>query len=173
MELKTGDKVKFKTAEVGEYEYTNDGHIKNNVGKIFTVVENKDGFNSEGYVLLIDDNYQLLYTNKNYLEKVHYIEDGYVVETAEGDLYLKIGDRLIREGMYLRFENYNEKLECPSIEEFNIIRIYKPTNVSSLEKILNRNYLELVEVIDNRKPMTLEEIEKELGFKVKIVDKHE
>lgn len=171
MELKTGDKVKFNSKY--KSEYTNDEHIKNNVGKIFTVVENKDDFNSEGYVLLIDDNYQLIYTNKSYLEKVYYIEDGYVVETVNGNLYLKIGDRLIRESKFVSIDNYNEKLENTLEEEFNIIRIYKPINVSSLEKILNQNYLELVEVIDNRKPMTLEEIEKELGFKVKIVDKHE
>lgn len=88
MELKTGDKVKFN----GKYksEYANDVHIKNNVDKIFTVVENKDGFNSEGYVLLIDDNYQLIYTNKVYLEKVYYIEDGYVVETATETYILRL-----------------------------------------------------------------------------------
>lgn len=107
------------------------------------------------------------------------LKTGMVVETRNGEKYLvmlntdyKDMELINFKGGYLSLYSYNSELiftEQP-FREFDIVKAYSVEN--SIRWLLsNKECMEfkLIWEREERKEMTLEEIEKELGYKIKIV----
>lgn len=107
------------------------------------------------------------------------LKDGMVVETkgevAGRNRYLVLGDRLIqRMGCFELYNFTDDLVRCAgSIDDryYDIVKVYK-SSAKTLERIFADDCLELIwerETEEPCKEMTVEEIEKILGHKVKVV----
>lgn len=104
----------------------------------------------------------------NYMFTKKDLKDSMVVETRDGKYYLVCGDLFIRDIGFLDINTYNNDLTTKLYEK-DIIAIYdKIYSLNSLNDIecLNKKLLWKREEV---KKMTLAEIEKELGYPIKIV----
>lgn len=101
------------------------------------------------------------------------LEPGTVVKTRDGDKYININGILMRKsgGSWLcRLEDVNDDLvrEKHKNKDMEIIEIYK-TDGHTISELFDDDNLTLVWKREEVKEITLSEIEKELGYKVKIV----
>lgn len=96
------------------------------------------------YTDLVKERYAIL-TKKD-------LENGMVVETRMGGMYLVHNDRLLNEkgighmNLYKQYNNdyeYNEDLTRPSNNEYDIIRVYK-SDVYNLSDMFEKDNLELI-----------------------------
>lgn len=120
--------------------------------------------------------------------KLNDLETGMVVETANGTLLLVVKfpkhfmgntiDRAISNECWVDLGHYNQDFsriesikECDPVNR-DIVAVYKPKDYiyykKTLSDLLNKENLVKIFDVKYRKPMTLEEIEKELGYKVCI-----
>lgn len=100
------------------------------------------------------------------------LRDGMIVETRGGKRYLVMnGCRVARrvEG-YIILENQRIDLTYPSDDYFTIDKVYANDNDVFDLRSMFENPGKLLWARTTTKEMTLEEIEKELGHKVKLVD---
>lgn len=131
---------------------------------------------------------QFMTEDIRYSMKLNDLETGMIVETANGTLLLVVKfprhfmgstvDRAISNECWVDLGHYNQdfsRLEC--IKEYDpvnrdIVAVYKPKDYihykKTLSDLLNKENLVKIFDVEYRKPMTLEEIEKELGCKVSI-----
>lgn len=98
------------------------------------------------------------------------LKDGMVVECHNGDRYLVVNDRLINHEGWLRISNFSNNLSSDSVE-FTIDKVYETIGYN-FQTLFNDGKLTLIwEREELAKKMTVEEIEKELGYKVEIISK--
>ena len=120
--------------------------------------------------------------------KLKDLETGMVVETANGTLLLVIKfpgyfaertiDRAISNDCWVDLGHYNQDFSrCEWVKKYdpvnrNIIAVYMTKEYSyykkTLNELLNKEHLVKIFDVEYRKPMTLEEIENELGYKIVI-----
>ena len=120
--------------------------------------------------------------------KLKDLETGMVVETANGTLLLVVKfpgyfaectiDRAISNDCWVDLGHYNQDFSrCEWVKKYdpvnrNIIAVYMTKEYSyykkTLNELLNKEHLVKIFDVEYRKPMTLEEIEKELGYKIVI-----
>ena len=95
------------------------------------------------------------------------LKSGMVVETREGNRYMVLEDRLIREGGFLYFSDYYVDLSFQDNNVYDIMKVWKPT-IRSIKGMLEGPD-NLIWVRRTPKEMTIKEIEVALGYPVKIV----
>lgn len=123
-----------------------------------------------------------------YKMKLKDLETGMVVETANGTLLLVVKfpgnfsnctfNRAISNECWVDLEHYNQDFSrCDWIKKYDpvnrdIVAIYSEREYGyykkNLSELLNKDNLVKIFDCNYRKPMSLEEIEKELGYKVSI-----
>ena len=98
------------------------------------------------------------------------LEDGMIVEYANGERRMVLGDYIIAGQIGKELKYYNEYLEDAGASHQTINKVYK-TTAHFLEDIFDDNHLTLIweRPEEPAKKMTVAEIEKELGYKVEIV----
>lgn len=183
--FKVGDKVRVKnnfgrgvySESNGRYLYVAKDMV-NKIGHIMTVIGKGAG---EGRFQL-DDGY--IYSEEM-LELVSVgftkadLKDGMVVETREPthvSRYLVLGEHFIQERGTLDLCFYNDDLtrndRCGTKNDvYEIVKVYKAIAID-LHDIFKDACLELIwerPEEESHKEMTVEEIEKELGYKIKVV----
>lgn len=175
--FKVGDKVRVKkNLHVGEsyHGVCFCGDMKPYLGKILTIA-----------LVDSDGDYHVMETGNFWSDGMFEstpvqftkadLKDGMVVETRESynNRYLVLGDRLVQGGNFIYLDSCTDDLkETNNNSKFNIDKIYKPFNLCRIENIFKDSYLELIwerPEEETHKEMTVEEIEKELGYKIKIV----
>lgn len=91
--------------------------------------------------------------------------------------YCKDGkDYLYSEKCYSELRFYDDDLKCKGFSELDIIEIQSPTLKCSLVQdcIKNKNCFKTIWKREETKEMTVSEIEKALGYKIKVIaDKEE
>lgn len=110
------------------------------------------------------------------------LQTGMVVTTMSGSVYLVWKDRLLRRGAYLSLSDYRQdmKFSNRNYPQFDIAYVYadrfpagEPTSFEDLIDPMGRDYLWSVfeeSEKKEKKPMTLYELEQELGYPVEIVE---
>lgn len=100
------------------------------------------------------------------------IKSGTVVKVRNGMKYICINGIFMSESGFTCLtdvNNLNEDLYFKTQgKDFEIIEIYK-TYASILSNLFDDEYLELVWKRPERRELTIEEIEKELGYSIKII----
>lgn len=146
------------------------------IGKIFTIESVNPnpwrptehyGFDSKlcGYVF---DAEELILVEKRFTKAD--LKPGMVVELCDGDRYLFVNDKFANAHEWSDSKHYNNDLTHSVYENLNIVKVYTSTG-HTLGTMLDKSSLTLVwERKDDVKEMTVAEIEKQLGYKVKIVD---
>ena len=94
------------------------------------------------------------------------LKDGMVVKTREGKHYLVCGDKFIGDTGWLDPKDFDNSLEC-EIGSFTIDTVYD--KIYWLESVCNEACLKPLWERKEPKEMTVAEIEKELGYSIKIV----
>lgn len=99
------------------------------------------------------------------------LKDGMVVEYKNGWKAVVLADKFVRRYDHIPFDRYNESLEIKSCDnDFDIVKVYK-SNGNTFACWCEDRYLTLIWKREEPcKEMTVAEIEKKLGYKVKIVD---
>lgn len=95
------------------------------------------------------------------------LKNGMVVEQRCGTRKIVIDDRIIGYDEYGELRNYRDDLLHHNQPSLDIVKIYKPTN--TIEQALKRNDLELLWERSEIREVTMAEVEKEFGCKVKII----
>ena len=102
------------------------------------------------------------------------LKDGMVIEHRDGDRYMAIGGFGVSEDGNWELDRYYEDLRWDGDSAYDIMKVYKvkPNIYMDLTDTLKTSYLTLIwerkEEPENTE-MTVEEIEKKLGYKVKVV----
>ena len=101
------------------------------------------------------------------------LKDGMVVETIEthNNRYLVMGDHFIQPMCNLGIGYYSDDLTRGDHSPYTIAKVYKST-APTIERLFDDKYLELIWERPKEEPvkeMTVAEIEKELGYKIKVV----
>jgi hypothetical protein len=100
------------------------------------------------------------------------LQCGMVVEYRGGGRRMVLGDRLIGLQSEMQLSYFNDTLEQIN-SSYTIDKVYK-SNAHRLDSYFNDYNLELIwERPIKKKKMTIAEIEKELGYKIEIVDDKE
>jgi hypothetical protein len=101
------------------------------------------------------------------------LKDGMVVETRDGYLYLVIGNRLHGKLLYGFLNDWIDDLTNPASSDLDIVKVYTvadgATDISSLFNYRNLTLIWERKEEPKHKEMTVEEIEKELGYKIKVI----
>lgn len=108
------------------------------------------------------------------------LENGMVVEYWNGMRALVHNHRFITDNSYMDFDDYTSDLmivgDCDGRWDFDIVAVYETTNVRCIKDLLSITKLKyLWKRAKEPEPteMTLDEIEKQLGYKIKIVNKED
>ena len=173
--------MKFKVGDIVRVTNAVTDHRAKEVGKIYTVTNiNRAGLqyyprkgvnyysfdDRETYFIFYEDELELIPFAKADLK------DGMVVEYRNGTRFLVLGDKLIGKQSWASIKHIKDDLFSNS-EELIIDKVYK-TSAYLIEEFFNDKYLTLIwERPKSAKKMTVEEIEKELGYKVEIVSDSE
>jgi hypothetical protein len=100
------------------------------------------------------------------------LKDGMVVENRRGNRYIILNNKLIRRGGSIWFSDIKDDLTDKDLPDtYSIDKVYKSTAVD-LKHLFEDNSLELIWERKKEEPvkeMTVEEIEKILGHKVKVI----
>lgn len=126
---------------------------------------NIEWYKTEGYTILEWSDFM----NKKFTKAD--LKDGMVVEFANGHKAIVIGNRFIGKGCFSMLNNWSDTLEhCNSPFKF-ITKVYTSRAISLTTYLENHNLTLIWErpKEDPVKEMTVAEIEKALGYKVKIV----
>lgn len=130
-----------------------------------------DNIISSGNYILEWTNYMSI-DNKTFTKDM--LKDGMVVECVNGKRYLKLNDNFTNDG-YMSLNSYNNDLTLNRNDKngYNVCKIYKSIDVPYISKLFDDEYLELIWERKEGKPLelTMEDIEKQYGCKVKIVNK--
>jgi hypothetical protein len=164
MKFKVGDRVRVVKIDSGNHQEC--------MGKVFTI----KSVDVHHYYHYIFEEYSACSWRDEELELVSFakftksdLKDGMVVEYRDGSRRMVMGDMLISHSSHNELYHYNDTLE--NVVSFcSIDKVYKSKSINLNEYFKDR-YLTLIwerpkeELV---KEMTVAEIEKELGYKVKI-----
>lgn len=181
MKYKVGDKVRIVKEKKGD-EWNREGLMDEWLGKIMTIESVKEF----SYRMKEDGRKWFWYEGMiegeaTEMKKSDLIAGKHVVETRDGRRFLifdsKVGKFMFEtNGEFMLLESYDEYLMMiDEDEDFDIMKIYefkKPASKFSVQKYCEQ-CLTLVWERTEQKEMTMAELEKELGYKVKIVKEHE
>ena len=108
------------------------------------------------------------------------LQDGMVVELRNGKhlLVVKRGKKLkmLTETQYYSGEDVTEDLKQKNNEkrgELDIVKVFAPAPLEKVANVLNLIEMKGEMLWERREEMTLAEVEKELGYKIKIVEECE
>lgn len=106
------------------------------------------------------------------------LKNGMVVEIRKGDRYIVFENILMNERNYLKLKDYEENLSFASWQsKLDIVKVWDIKGLLGLNGCLKKPDARPYDVSllyeEKPKEMTLEEIETELGYKVKVVTKNE
>lgn len=103
------------------------------------------------------------------------LKDGMVIEYANGERRLVTGGLLLGNNGYSKLENYSENLDYISYpcyfpcESLRIDKVYF-AHINGLPKYFDDRNLTLIWKREEPKVMIIEDIEKIIGYKLKIID---
>lgn len=181
--FKVGDKVRVKADTLRDSDYR-----KKYVGKVLTIrTINPNGrffHSTKGSHYGFDSPATGWVFHDCELEPVGFtkadLKNGMVVETYEecaDNRYVILGDKLLQNKHMLELRRFNDDLtRNDGFEKYGVAKIYE-SNAESLQGLFKDSRLTLIwerpsEPIEElHKEMTVEEIEKELGYKIKVVGK--
>lgn len=98
------------------------------------------------------------------------LKDGMVVEYRDGDRRIVLNNKFVWRSGYLDFEDFNDDFVSRG-GSYKIVKVYI-SSATTLDDWCNDHFLELIwerKEEPAHKEMTVEEIEKELGYKIKVV----
>ena len=169
MKFKIGDKVRVIKVNAPHSQL-----LSNLVGNVFTI---KNVFKEREYPYQLRE-YDACNWCDDELELAEFtkvdLKDGMVVEYQDGYKGLVIADKIIGFDGYININHFSDTLEAKMICN-NINKIYKSKGTTLNNYFHDRNLTLIWERPKEEKPieMTVAEIEKELGYKVKIINKEE
>lgn len=100
------------------------------------------------------------------------LKDGMICEQRDGNLMMYLNGKLIGEKTWCSGTGRDLK-DIYGDEKYDIVKVYK-TNAYKLSDVFSQKYLTLIWERKEPKKMTLKDIERELGYPVKIIgDIHE
>lgn len=182
MKFKVGQKVRVKEDLVvgrmyGEYRFT--AAMAKYRGKTYSISDIVDDYYCLKECKNMTGDFHWKFTDEM-LETVKFtkadLETGMVVEYRDGDRRLVINDYLYGFNYWMRIGSYDDSLLYLGSPGLDIMRVYRinVNNLRILKKVFELRNLELIwERQEESEPeveeMTLAEIEKELGRKIKIV----
>lgn len=114
------------------------------------------------------------YMNKEFTKSD--LKDGMVVELRNGIKYIKIGEKLLRNKNSISFRNYTKDMQNLLLEKLDIVCIYKIDSLKTcfISDIFNKeNLIPIWRKEEKVIEVTMEELEKRYGCKVKIINKGE
>lgn len=170
--FKVGDKVKV----IRQSPSSQAAGKRNYIGNVYIIKKLHEGENPWKYEL---DGISYLWAD-NELELVGFskadLRDGMVVEYRNGTRSVVLNDRFMLSTKFNRISSYTDDLLCEpnsfcDLSEYDVIKIYE-TDGNTLDSLFDDRYLELIwerPEEETHKEMTVEEIEKELGYKIKVV----
>lgn len=181
MKYKVGDKVRIVKEKKGA-GWNSDGLMDEWLGKVMTI----ESVHFHHYKMEEDKGQWywfegMIEGEATEMTKSDLIAGKHVVETRNGRRFLifdsKVGKFMFEtNGEFMLLESYDEYLMMiDEDEDFDIMKIYEfknPASKFSMQKY-SEQCLTLVWERTEPKEMTMAEIEKELGYKVKIVKEHE
>lgn len=143
-------------------------HKKANHG----LLDNQRGYNVElddGIVWRINKDASVEILAKPFNKDL--LKPGVVVERANHTFAIIIGDTIYSRIGHIKISDYNENIELDHVHSLDIINVYKPTGDGNISKILDGKCLELIASRpEDVKEMTLDQVCKELGYRIKIVE---
>lgn len=166
MKFKVGDKVRVVKRATASWSKTKDNYI----GKVFTIdmVAERDDYpyslSATGY-WWCDEELELAQFTKSDLK------DGMVVEYCNGQRRVVLNNRVMASDISRSLDNHNEDLIDKYNDDYTIDKVYH-SSAHTLNEYFKDNCLTLIWERPKEEPvkeMTVEEIEKELGYKVKII----
>ena len=164
MKVRCINRINFVTLTKGKiYEVINSSII-NNSYKIYNDIGDSCHYPQEIFEVVNEEEYKMKYFNTDELKS------GMVVELRCGLRYLVVHETLINGNGFMRIKSYiNCNSTFKSDDSFDIMKVFdtqKPhlTTIDKLDRAENLIW-ERIE----QKEMTVEEIEKALGYSVKIV----
>ena len=102
------------------------------------------------------------------------LKTGMLVQFRNGEVYMLINDALVRDGGWNSLYSFDNDLnDIYSFDKFDIVKVSKVLQHNYLmprywnEKTLNNN---LLWEREETKKMTVSEIQKELGYKIEIIE---
>lgn len=107
--------------------------------------------------------------NKNFTKSD--LETGMIVETETGALLLVLNGILVNDNSWLDLSHYNDDLTrytwmCDSYRD--IVKVYETNRSQTLDDM--RKNKKLIWDRNAYTEMTIEEVQKELGYKIKIIE---
>lgn len=171
MKFNVGDKVKVVkiTGNLDKQRY---------IGGIFTIKDvnpnGKSACDGETHYG-VKESYCRHIFRESELELVQYIkfvkenlEDGMVVEYRDGDRALVFGNKLMAFNHHTKLDNFTNTLENLYTDNVDIVCVYL-SKAEVLEDYFKDAYLTIVWKRAPVREMTVAEIEKELGYKIKVI----
>jgi hypothetical protein len=162
MKFKVGDKVRV-VKNITDME-TKDEYV----GNVYTITHNYGNHTRYGQTYSIG---QQAVVYEDELELAEFtkadLKDGMVVEYRDGSRRMIMGDNIMGDVYHNELKFYTHTLESPSFDALTIYKVYKSTATTLNEYFKDEN-LTLIWERESVKEMTITEIEKELGYKVKI-----
>lgn len=168
MKYKVGDKVRIVKNVWG---YASRKPI--GIGDICVITECNEEY---GYPYSLDKHTHLLWCDEelelmednNMFTKAD-LKDGMIVEYADGGRRLVINNDLIGDSSHCSLENFDYDLTHPFMDELDINKVYRYKARNGFDCLLADWNLELIWERHTAKEMTVAEIEKALGYSVKII----
>ena len=177
MKFKFGDKVKIlweKTSYCSIY-YTDKGEIVGIFKRGFEDEYLVRGFNEESplYTLIFKEDELILLEEEKQTMKKSDLKQGALIQSRSGELRILLGDKLVdlSNGRYMRLEDIGEDLLCERFfnKELSVDKVFQSSDTSEGYRRYIRK--EPIKWTWERphKELTVGEIEKLLGYKVKII----
>lgn len=167
MKFKVGDRVKV-VKTISTY-----ASKKEYIGRVLTITNIREGdypYNIEPTEFWWrEDELELAPFTKSELK------DGMVVGMRDGTYRFVFNDALVSFYSHIMLSVFDDNMMHPSCEAYNIDKVYT-TSARTLNRLFDTNNLTLIWERPKEEPakkMTVEEIEKELGYKVEIVSNSE
>lgn len=183
--FKVGDKVKVKEGLIHGNIYNGcyfDPDMTQYIGKVAYITESRNSGRGDRYTIDICTSGFLgnpWYWSNDMLEPAPFtkddLKDGMVVEDRDEARWLVLGDILIDDCRRRDFDEYDDALiSKTTMPGLDIVKVYsvKIGEVYSLDDLIyDDDCLELIweRGAEEHKEMTVEEIEKKLGYKIKVV----
>ena len=178
MKFKVGDKVRVKNDLIrwhtyGGYTYT--GGMEEMIGDKVATISHVDHGRREHYHLAGDSMYycwtdeMLELAEEKQFTKAD-LKPGMVVENCDGTRYLFVNDKFANVNEWSDSKRYNDDLTHSVYDNLHIVKVYISTGYTLDTMLSNRSLTLIWERKEPVKEMTVAEIEKQLGHKVKIVD---
>lgn len=178
--FKVGDTVKIKenlTACKCYRDVFFTPGMEAHMGKVAKIVQ----ITSSGNYNLDIDNYRWAWS-EDMLEKADFtkadLKPGYLVKTKQYDLYMVMpsqnGLAFVNESGWLNASDLKENLSDNADEDYDIIEVYGYSKYEYKALEINTATRDVLwKREENKKEMTITEIEKELGYPIKIIKESE